>query len=154
MLSLATRQRPAHQAAKRSNTRPSAATVTSHASPRQQTDKHSATEYMHATVRDQRCFEIAHTVLVLVAGTFSGFISGTKMSTQSVCNEQFYESVFGSSSSQRRLIIQVHLCILYDCINIIEQFDKWLSLHIYIWRHPTHSLDPVYVAKLRALKVR
>jgi hypothetical protein len=22
-------------------------------------------------------------------------------------------------------------------INIIEQFDKWLSLHIYIWRHPT-----------------
>jgi hypothetical protein len=62
---------------------------------------------------DQRCYEIAHTVLV--AGTFSGFISGTKMSTQAACNEQFYESVFGSSSSQRRLIIQVHLCILYDC---------------------------------------
>jgi hypothetical protein len=90
-------------------TKPSAAAVTSHASPRQ----HFATEYMHATVRDQRCYEIAHTVLV--AGMFSGFISGTKMSTQSVCNEQFYESVFGSSSSQRRLIIQVHLCTLYDC---------------------------------------
>jgi hypothetical protein len=25
-------------------------------------------------------------------------------------------------------------------INIIEQFDKWLSLHIYIWRHPTTAL--------------
>jgi hypothetical protein len=119
MISLATRQQPAHQAAKQSNHKPSAATVTSHASPRQQTDKHFVTEYMHATVRDQRCYEIAHTVLV--AGTFSGFISGTKMSMQSVCNEQFYESVFGSSSSQRLATVGgIHIQIHRQMAGIYE----------------------------------
>jgi hypothetical protein len=75
---------------KAKQTQPFAADVTSHAYPRQQTDKHYATENMHATVSDQRCYEIAHTDLV--AGTFSGFISGTKMSTQ--------EFVTSSSTSQ------------------------------------------------------
>jgi hypothetical protein len=91
---------------------------------------------MHATVSDQSCYEIAHTVLV--AGTFSGFISGTKMSTQLVCNEQFYELVFRSSSSQRRLIVQVHLCILYDC-NKYYRINRHVVVfaYIYLWRHPT-----------------
>jgi hypothetical protein len=92
---------------------------------------------LHATVSDQRCYEIAHTVLV--AGTFSGFISGTKISTQLVCNEQFYESVFGSSSSQRRLIIQVHLCILYDC-NKYYRINRQVVVFAYIYGDIPHPL--------------
>jgi hypothetical protein len=66
------------------------------------------------------------------------------MCTQGVCNGQFYESAFGSSSSQRRLIIQVHLCILCYCnkyYRTIRQVVVFACIYIYIWRH-SHIGDP------------
>jgi hypothetical protein len=56
----------------------------------------------------------------------------------SVCSEQFYESVFGSSSSQRRVIIQVHLCILCNC-NKYYRTIRQVVVFAYIYGDIPHS---------------
>jgi hypothetical protein len=79
------------------------------------------------------------------------------LTLESVCNEQFYESVFGSSSSQRRLIIQVHLYLLCDCNKYYRTIRQvvvfayiYIYIYIYIYMATSHTsfrnlCNPIYV---------